>query len=320
MLRFYEAKSNSEIDILISQFSQLMKSKWENIHSQANIFRYKIDFIRERLLDEKYLLQLNPSRSTNRRTPEHISEISQPFDENKFNFKKVSKDEIMFIFKESANEDSHVVLVNVSPITRYHSLLCPSIEKCLPQVITEDSLKLVIDLMLLAKDGNLRIGFNSLCALASVNHLHFHLFLEKNNLPIENLKCKHIKGPLYSFVDYPVPGFCFEITSSYKIDEIFKLIKFLLKKSIAHNVFITRGSSMEDGKGAIRLLVWPRKSSAGAKQLAAFNVAVCELSGWFPVYNCEDFENLKKEDIEKELRKWRIDDFDQLCEEVKLIY
>lgn len=42
---------------------------------------------------------------------------------------------------------------------------------------------------------------------------------------------------------------------------------------------------MEDDKGAIRLLVWPRKSSAGAKQLAAFNVAVCELSGWFPVYS-----------------------------------
>lgn len=59
MLRFYEPKSNSEINILISQFSQLMKSKWDDIHSQANTFRYKIDFIRERLVDEKYLLQVN---------------------------------------------------------------------------------------------------------------------------------------------------------------------------------------------------------------------------------------------------------------------
>ncbi|XP_047539081.1 GDP-D-glucose phosphorylase 1 [Vanessa atalanta] len=323
MIQIYDFESKQLIEDKSSKFLPLLKSKWNDIHSKANVFRYKILNLQERLLNEKYLLQLNPSRQSNRRYPEQINDICQPFDEKRFNFTKVSKEEIIFTFKENDEGDSHAVLVNVSPISKYHSLICPSIYKCLPQVITKESLKLAIDLMLLTQDRTLRIGFNSLCAFASVNHLHYHLFIEKQRLYVENANCNKIKGPLFKFDEsYPVPAFCFEVfQGSEKVDDIFILLNYLLQKSIAHNVMMTRGDPIEGSREeVVRVLVWPRKSSMGAKQLVAFNVAVCELSGWFPIYDSEEYENLQEENLENELRKWKIDNFEELCEELKLLY
>lgn len=89
--------------------------------------------------------------------------------------------------------------------------------------------------------------------------------------------------------EYPIPAFCFEVSekkSSEDISkEIYKLLEYMLNHSIAHNIFVTNGSSCSGNGGeSYRVLVWPRKSSSGAKHLKAFNVALCELSGWFPIY------------------------------------
>ncbi|CAH2087958.1 unnamed protein product [Euphydryas editha] len=324
MFQFYDSEMREMTDIKSSQFVQLLKIKWKEIHDTGtNVFRYKIFNLQERIVNEKYILQLNPNRQSKRRTPEQITDIYQPFDENKFNFTKVSKEEIMFTFKESnVADDFHGVLVNVSPISEFHSLFCPFVNKCLPQVINKESVRLAINIMLLTQDRELRIGFNSLCAFASVNHLHYHIFIEKNFLPVENVKCKKIKGALYCFDEsYPVPAFCFEVLqNSHKVDEIFTLLDYFLKKSIAHNIFITKGEAIEATGEVIRFIIWPRKSSIGAKQLVSFNVAVCELSGWFPIYDSEDFHNLEAESLERELRKWKISNFEDLCEELKLLY
>lgn len=104
-------------------------------------------------------------------------------------------------------------------------------------------------------------------------------------------KCNHIQGPVYCLnEEYPIPAFCFEIHSDNSITkmakEIYKLLEHLLKKSIAHNIFMTRGLSVEGSQEEVlRVLVWPRRSTSGVKQLTAFNVALLELSGWFPVYS-----------------------------------
>ncbi|KAI8440950.1 hypothetical protein MSG28_009246 [Choristoneura fumiferana] len=51
-----------------------------------------------------------------------------------------------------SSNNIHTFLVNVSPISQYHTLLCPSVNLCLPQVVTEDSLKLAIEVKFLAQD------------------------------------------------------------------------------------------------------------------------------------------------------------------------
>lgn len=297
-------------------FMSLLTTKWDEIHKDTDVFRYRIDDLEEKLVDGKYLLQLNPDRQTKRRTPEEMNNICQPFDENKFNFNKISPNEILF-FIEGGDADKHTVLVNVSPISRYHSLLCPSVDKCLPQVVTPESLDFTVQIMFLIEDRDVRIVFNSMCGFASVNHLHYHLFVEKNTLAVEKVKWQHVKGDVYCLdKDYPVPAFCFEVPRHSSVQSLWKVLDLFLKKSIAHNILLTKISRVGGREDTVNVIVWPRRSSTGAKMLAAFNVAALELSGWFPIYDAEAFRNLQAKDLEAELRKWVREDFTSLCEEV----
>ncbi|XP_038219001.1 GDP-D-glucose phosphorylase 1 isoform X2 [Zerene cesonia] len=258
-------------------------------------------------------------KNAKRRPPEEIKDVCQGFDKNKFNFCKATPEEVIIQFwRENKTDDVHKVLVNVSPINHYHSLLCPSVNKMLPQMVTPESLQLILDLYAMAGDRDLRIGFNSLCAMASVNHLHYHLFFVSQNLPVEAVKCKNIKGPIWVTQNYPIPGFCFEISTSAM--EMYKVIDYFLKKSIAHNIMVTRGRCFESDLDTARVLIWPRKSSSGAKQLTEMNAGVCELSGWFPIHSNEDYENIDIKSLETELCKWKLEDFDQLCQDIKLLF
>ncbi|XP_045504652.1 GDP-D-glucose phosphorylase 1 isoform X2 [Colias croceus] len=312
----FEDKSNKHSSHTFS-FASRLKDIWEKIHTKTDVFRYKVDNLKQKI-EGPYVFQFNPYRNAKRRPPEQIDDVCQAFDKNKFNFCKVSPEEVIFQFWRENKNDVHTILVNVSPINKYHSLLCPSVNKMLPQMITLESLQLVIDLYTMAGDRDLRIGFNSLCAMASVNHLHYHLFIVSQNLPVETVKCKNIKGPIWVIQYYPIPAFCFEITTS--AIEMYKIIEYFFKKSIAHNIFVTRGRCFESDSETHRVLIWPRKSSSGAKQLTEMNAGVCELSGWFPVYSAEDYENIDIKSLEAELCKWKYEDFDQLCTDIELLY
>ncbi|XP_026736642.1 GDP-D-glucose phosphorylase 1 [Trichoplusia ni] len=300
-------------------FTSLLKTKWNELHNNTSTFRYKIDKLQKKIVNGKYLLLLNPDRWSKRRQPEAMNDICQPFDVTKFNFTKVSLEEILFSI-EGKDSDVHSVLVNDSPISRYHSLLCPSINKHLPQVVTPDSLELAVQIMFTIQDRDMRIVFNSMCGYASVNHLHYHLLEEQNTLYVEDVQWTHVKGSIYRLDEsYPVPAICFEVQKHNlnTLKEVWKVLEYLLKKSIAHNMLITKRSRQGGCDDAVCVVIWPRKSTAGAKPLGAFNVAALELSGWFTIYNSEDFNRLQAEDLENELVKWNIDDFSQLCEEIK---
>ncbi|VVD02178.1 unnamed protein product [Leptidea sinapis] len=222
-----------------------IKTEWDKVH-KTTVFRYKVSGLKEKYIAH-YFIQLNPDRKLKRRIPEDINEICQKFDDSKFNFTRVPKTEIILNFWEEP-EQLHTIIGNVSPINRYHSLICPSVNKKLPQIVTEDSLRVVLEVYYLAKHCN-------------------------------------ICGPLWVTQDYPVPAFCFETSpQNIQVEAIYKLIGYLLSNSIAHNIFITRGEPLSGEGSAGRVFVWPRKSVVGAKQPGGFNVAACELSGWFPVY------------------------------------
>ncbi|XP_022121095.2 GDP-D-glucose phosphorylase 1 [Pieris rapae] len=317
MYEFQGKDDSFRVDNL--NFIQKLKERWHELHVNTSIFRYKLGTLKEKLAGN-YVLKLNHDRSVKRRQPEHMTDICQPFDENKFNFSKVSSEEVLYKFWNKDATNIHAIVVNVSPINYYHSLLCPSIYQMLPQVVTLDSLKLVLYIHSLSQDCDLRIAYNSLCALASVNHLHYHLLFEKQKLPIEYANCIHIKGPLWLMENYPIPGFCFDGNAKNAAEDIFKLIQYFLANSIAHNIFITKGCCFNNGDDVTRVFVFARKSTAGAKQLSAFNVAALELGGYFAVYSDEDFEKLEVHDLDRELAKWKLDNFDQLCKEVEKLF
>lgn len=80
-------------------------------------------------------------------------------------------------FEESgkATRSPNLVLINVSPIEYGHVLLCPRVLDCLPQNIDPSTTRLALHFALEVGNPYLRVGFNSLGAFATINHLHFQV-------------------------------------------------------------------------------------------------------------------------------------------------
>jgi len=144
-----------------------------------------------------------------------------------------------------------------------------------------------------------------------------------NSIVFQELKL--IKGLCYELTDYPGSGFAFVLTDLNElqklVDSILRLTSFFQSNEIAHNIFITRGSSkcQLDEFDSLRVYVWARSSAfgrnlyskgfvfglylyfwfvrnsvrcgcilkvvcifTGAKECFGFNPALCELGGHFP--------------------------------------
>lgn len=145
--------------------------------------------------------------------------------------------------------------------------------------------------------------------------------METNDFFVEKVKWQHIKDSIFKLDEsYPAPAFCFKVQKKTIIQnskEIYKVLDHLLKKSVAHNILLTRRCRLTDND-TVDVIIWPRRSTTGAKEFTVMNVAVLELSGWFPVYDMENYMKLSAEDLENELLKWNID-FENLCEEIKCL-
>lgn len=126
-----------------------------------------------------------------RRPPQAITSIVQPFNENAFNFNKVQDCEILLRCHDQLTKNPNAnglttFLINNSPLTKYHSLICPRLKENLPQIITKESIELAIDIITGLNNRSYRIGYNSMGAFASVNHLHMHLICVEEKLFIED--------------------------------------------------------------------------------------------------------------------------------------
>lgn len=67
------------------------------------------------------------------------------------------------------------VLINVSPIEYGHVLLVPHALDCLPQAATASTLMQALHFAREADNPYFRVGYNSLGAYATINHLHFQV-------------------------------------------------------------------------------------------------------------------------------------------------
>lgn len=133
--------------------------------------------------------QFNSDRTTKRRTPQLIKSVITPFNPDEFNFTKVDAKEILLII-ESARFNNVTLLINNSPLTPYHTLICPSLERCLPQTLTSEGLAFCLDMLMKLNNPAYRVGYNSPLALASVNHFHLHLLhMPSAELYVESVVC-----------------------------------------------------------------------------------------------------------------------------------
>ncbi|EWS71121.1 GDP-L-galactose phosphorylase, putative (macronuclear) [Tetrahymena thermophila SB210] len=349
-------------DILSSEWNSWYKIKGKG----APKSKYEENKIRS--LQGGFIAIFNEGLIQNKRAPEfnfdseeeqNEIKVYKNFDESKFNFNSCPQEEILFyvnlddeiIFTKEQNKQldeknldefenncdkslnefiNHPIIANVSPIAKNHSLITVYPEECLPQVIGQDILSLVLTTFKLSNSPHMRLGFNSLGAFSSVNHLHFQilyadeLFPQEKIFPIEKANkklvlCSTLQNDqeeinMYSvgvrveeLVGYIVKGLVFSPVGSegQDISDIFSSLAFavgaytniLLDEQIPHNIFIS-----ERGQ---KIYVVPRQYENETKDYHHLcKPAFLETAGAFIVRDQKFFNELTIEGVHQFFNKY----------------
>ncbi|XP_053207679.1 GDP-D-glucose phosphorylase 1-like [Panonychus citri] len=303
-----------------SSFDLLLERKWNQAQSIDNLFLFQFDRlkIRTTILPGKYgfVVTLNTGRGTNRRSPETINSISTPFDESKFNFNKIKPNELLFkVSRNNLTKPIVSIIINNSPIEYCSSLMVIDPADCHNQLLTKSSLEMAINLIAISGDLNLRMGFNSLGAEASVNHCHWHLYYQQERLYLQSIKT--VDG--HFFTDWPLPGFLFEISDNQSVDSVVESIMLLVNHvhtnhdNHSYNLFIARGLIDHE----IRVFIWIRKVSFGSKNLFHINPALAELSGFFICKSNEMFNQIDEQFCVNLIKSIEIDNINEYIDLLK---
>eukprot|EP01018_Ginkgo_biloba_P015022 Gb_38253 [translate_table: standard] len=148
---------------------------------------------------------------------------------SKFNFTKVGREEVLFRFEESEEakvqyiekglvlDSSNVIVINVSPIEYGHALLVSCVLDGLPQSIDHDSFLLSLHMTAEAGNTSFRLGYNSLGAFVTINHLHFQAYYMALQCPVERAPSKRVPWKfektgvkIFELCDCPMRGIVFE--------------------------------------------------------------------------------------------------------------
>jgi GDP-D-glucose phosphorylase len=173
-----------------TNFDYKLLTTWDS-YMKSGFFRYSVhNSPNTRIIPGKigYIAQLQTNRATLRRQPQSMTNLKQMFDSTRFNFSKINEEqELIFEIKKTdreLNDGRDLLIINNSPLDVGHCLLVPQVEKCSNQVLTEYSILLALETTLMS-GSNLKLAFNSLCAYASVNHLHWHVYYTQYLLPLQ---------------------------------------------------------------------------------------------------------------------------------------
>ncbi|XP_010449106.1 PREDICTED: GDP-L-galactose phosphorylase 2 isoform X2 [Camelina sativa] len=304
----------------------LVLGEWED-RFQRGLFRYDVTACETKVIPGKYgfIAQLNEGRHLKKRPTEfRVDKVLQPFDGNKFNFTKVGQEELLFQFEASnddndsgiqlfpsipleADDSPSVVAINVSPIEYGHVLLIPRVLDCLPQRIDHKSLLLALQMATEAANPYFRLGYNSLGAFATINHLHFQAYYLAMQFPIEKASSLKITSTndgvkISKLLNYPVRGLLFEGGNSIKdlSDTVSDASVCLQNNNIPFNILIS------DSGRQIFLLpqCYAEKQALGevCSELldTQVNPAVWEMSGHMVLKRKDDYEEAS------EAKAWRL--------------
>lgn len=211
-----------------------------------------------------------------------IQSIRSPFEERAFNFKKP------FLAKEcfwegTLNKYVTSLFYNKYPFAQLHALLVPDKHKGLPQILDEAYHTWAWNVAQGMEIPGFAIGYNSLGAFASVNHLHFQMFIESKGLPVMRGYWKHNGGDKI----YPISCQIFDspIESWKWIDQIQQ------QDTEAYNLLYVPG----------KVYSFKRKRQNTYEQAPwTSGFAWREMSGSIITFNKNDYETLQAAWIEKE--------------------
>ena len=182
---------------------------------------------------------------------------------------------IKLINIDEIEKNENLIIINNSPIEIGHCLICPKYNEMKNQVLDEYSIKLSCQILKLIDSKNFLIGFNSIAAYASVNHLHLHLYsLKETNeftinqeylFPIQNCQKPQIYKNKIWFVDYKCyyrPCFCVELDDFQTIElfanKVFLIVNFFSQNDVPHNAVFVKSKSFINLNETIKCFIWPK--------------------------------------------------------------
>ena len=242
----------------------------------------------ERRLAGKWELQFNHLRSfrPKRITARAPAGIHVDFDEAGFHFNKGFMQKEAFWAGMLGGKEA-TLYYNKYPFVDFHGLLVPERERRLPQFLTLEHHNYVWELtsQLAETLDGVGFGYNSIGAFASVNHLHFQMFLKPQGFPVMDAVWSHNGG------SEPYPAQCLVFDEP---GAAWGCIQMLHSDEIAYNLLYTSG----------RLFVFPRLKQGAYPQPAwTSGFTWHELAGGVVIFNREDYENLDESAIRGELAK-----------------
>jgi len=233
-------------------------------------------------------VQFNQLRSfrPKRITTQVPQTLHVPFDEASFHFNKPFMQKEAFWAGKLCGHYA-TLYYNKYPFADFHGLLVPERESCLPQFLTEAHHCYVWEVtqeMSLTLDG-VGFGYNSLGAFASVNHLHFQMFVKPAGLPVMNADWQHNGGK----TAYPASCAAFDTPAA-----AWEYLSGLHEKNTPYNLLYSKA----------RLYVFPRQKQGCYTQADwTSGFAWLEMAGGMITFNRESYLNLDQKIISQELAK-----------------
>ncbi|CAF1270806.1 unnamed protein product [Rotaria magnacalcarata] len=293
-------------DEKFNEFDNLLRCEWEHAVSQG-LFMFTIDYnAKQRILDDgglNYIIGLNRDRQEKRRVPYLFEHVNIPFDNKKFHFNKIKDAEVLFSLDDEQQTDKHLIIINAAPIRPYHVLLVPYRKLEQPQVVTADCIVFGCEFVAASAHPYLVAGLNSLCAYASVNHLHLHGMYCPGRMFIQTLKCSvfHTKSNCYLLDSFQPQAFAFEVKHIDEFNKIsqdvYRITNYLTLNNIAHNVAIVKGDSFSSANNVLRIFIWFRQSITNGKKFERCNFAFLELGGFMTMPDEEVYNTLTESEM-----------------------
>lgn len=198
-----------------------------------------------------------------------------PFDESGFHFNKPFMQKEAF-WAGSLGERDATLYYNKYPFVELHALLVPEREARLPQFLDQERFSWLWETSqeLAPNLEGVGFGYNALGAYASVNHLHFQMFVKPEGFPVQAQEWRHNGGT----ESYPAACAAFDDR-----DEAWGYLDHLHEANTAYNLLCLPG----------RVYVFSRRRQGTYHQPEwTTGFTWHELAGGMLTFNRRDFEVL----------------------------
>jgi hypothetical protein len=288
--------------------------------------------------------QFDPSHLISKRPPSigDAIRVKKPHDPSAFNFCRVAQLEHLCEIdgdrghvhwkdasdttREAATADGHLLVVNVNPLWEGHGLFVPFVDRLLPQVLTCEGIRAALEFA--ARGGaGIRLGFNSLGAFASVNHLHFHVGFMRDTFPSGMFPCESASRlllvstsslSLHKTTSWPLPMLVYAVSKGADASDARRerevissaldiTVHALQEANIAHNVLVSNS-------GLLVYLVPRQLQRGGPSEDGSMAVALAEICGLAVTYSEESFHAMNQDLFDRTLRSAALDpaEFDRI--------